>query len=72
MLRMPALRGELQLLSARNDDFRSLCSAFEDAQATLERLRTSQQCQNSPEIAEYERICSEIEDDILSIYMKDF
>ena len=41
MLRMPALRGQLQLLSVRNEDVFNLCGAFDDASVTLERLRKS-------------------------------
>ena len=39
MLKLPVFRGRLQMLSMRNEDFLSLCGAFEEASVTLERLR---------------------------------
>lgn len=72
MLRMPALRGKLRLLSARDDDFRSLCGAFEEAQMMLERLRGHQSCNDPAEIAEYEQVCSGIENEIISMCRKNF
>ena len=65
MLRMPALRGQLQLLSVRNEDVFNLCGAFDDASVTLERLRKSGEDQDV--ILEYENICAEIEREIIEI-----
>lgn len=69
MLKMPALRGQLQVLSARDEGVLSLCGAFDDATDTLERLRLSDQEQHHLIILEYENICSEIEQDIIKICM---
>ena len=38
MLKLPVFRGRLQMLSIRNEDFLSLCGAFEEASVTLERF----------------------------------
>jgi hypothetical protein len=67
MLRMPALRGQLQVLGTRNPDFLSLCGAFEEASATLERLRGEHLNYMKSEIAEYENICQELEQEIISM-----
>jgi hypothetical protein len=67
MLRMPALRGELQALGIRNPDFLSLCGAFEEASDTLERLRQENRNYKKSEIAEYENICQEIEQEIIQM-----
>jgi hypothetical protein len=67
MLKMPALRGRLQILGARNAEFLGLCGAFEQASATLERLQRENKEANKPSIAEYENICREIEEEVLRI-----
>ena len=67
MLRMPSLRGRLQILSARDTNILNLCGAFEEASVTLERLRRQRLESNAVRIAEYEKICEEIEQEIISI-----
>jgi hypothetical protein len=67
MLRMPALRGRLQTLSAMNDDVMSLCGAFEDATVTLDKLRRDWAGGNRAAIVEYEELCQEIEKEIVEI-----
>jgi hypothetical protein len=69
MLKMPALRGQLQALSARDEGVLSLCGAFDDATDTLERLRLSDPERHRLVILEYESICAEIEQDIIKICM---
>ncbi|HWK65583.1 MAG TPA: hypothetical protein VNS34_11615 [Rhizobiaceae bacterium] len=65
MLKMPALRGQLKLLSARSEEMRNLCGAFDEASSTLERLRRERDDRNADMIAEYEKICADIERDML-------
>ncbi|WP_245451135.1 hypothetical protein [Borborobacter arsenicus] len=65
MLKMPALRGELQLLSTRRKEVLGLCGAFEEASSTLDRLRKEGQEKNREIIAEYEALCAEIEQEII-------
>lgn len=62
---MPAYRRRLQLLSVRSEEMRNLCGAFDDASSMLERLRRERDDHNAGMIAEYERLCSDIERDIL-------
>ena len=66
-MRMPALRGRLQVLGAMREDFLSLCGAFEDASATLDELRRSADGRNQAAIVEYEELCREIEKEIIDI-----
>ena len=67
MLKMPALRGQLQVLSARDEGVLSLSGAFDDATDTLERLRLSDPVRHRLIILEYENICAEIEQDVIKI-----
>jgi hypothetical protein len=65
MLKVPALRGKLQRLTASNADLFSLCGAFEDANSTLDRLRRSKSQASSTVVTEYEQLCAEIESEII-------
>jgi hypothetical protein len=67
MLRVPALRERLQAVSASNADMFSLCGAYEDASSTLDRLRKEKSQKNPAIISEYERLCEEIEQEIIEI-----
>jgi hypothetical protein len=67
MLRMPALRGQLQILAAQDGHFLDLCGAFEEASETLEALKAKHRDRSDASVAEYERICAEIEDEIILI-----
>lgn len=67
MLRLPALRGQLQMLSARNPSLLGLCGAYEDASSTLDRMRKDPVLHGAILIREYEQLCSEIETEIIEI-----
>lgn len=67
MLKMPALRGRLQLLSARDPEMLNLCGAFEEASLMLERLARQNTPSNQHQIEEYRNVCSEIEDEIIAM-----
>ncbi|RWC30870.1 MAG: hypothetical protein EOS27_12070 [Mesorhizobium sp.] len=67
MLKMPALRGRLQILSRRNPEILGLCGAFGEASATLERLLKENSPSNREKIEEYRIVCDEIENDIISL-----
>ena len=66
MLKLPAMRGQLQVLSARNNTLLSLCDAFDEASSTLERLRRNGS-KDLKLIAEYEILCSDIEGEVIDI-----
>ena len=67
MLKLPAFRGRLQMLSIRNEHFLSLCGAFEEASVTLERLRRESGDRNKHTIEEYENLCMEVEQEIINM-----
>jgi hypothetical protein len=67
MLKMPALRGRLQILCATNDGVFSLCGAFEDASTTLDRLRKEGAQVDQGVLSEYETLCDEIEKEIIAL-----
>lgn len=71
MLKMPALRGQLQILSKKDPDILGLCGAFGEASATLERLLKENSPSNGKKIEEYRNICNEIENDIISLCVDD-
>lgn len=66
MLKLPALRGQLQILSVQNSSLAAMCDAFYDASSTLETLRTDPRADGAI-IQEYETLCSEIESEIIEI-----
>jgi hypothetical protein len=65
MLRLPAVRGQLQVLVPRTEALSDLCEAYEDANVTLERLRNMPGEDNCPRVREYETICTEIESEVI-------
>ncbi len=69
MLKLPALRGQLQILSARNTSLLALCDAFHDASSTLDTLRRDPSVDNAI-IREYETLCSEIEGEVIEICLR--
>ena len=64
MLRMPELRDRLRELSLTDDDFLSLCGAFEDASTTLDELRRDRDGRNKSAIFKYEEKYRDIETEI--------
>ena len=66
MLKLPAMRGQLQMLSGRNTTLLSLCDAFDEASSTLDRLRRNGSS-DLKLIAEYEMLCSDIEGEVIDI-----
>jgi hypothetical protein len=67
MLKMPALRGRLQILSATNAGMFSLCGAFDEASSTLERLRKEKSRVEPSVVREYETLCDDIEREIIEM-----
>ncbi len=65
MLKLPSIRGELQILAARNHALDDLCEAYEDASVTLERIRKKPGNTDCPLVREYETICAEIETEVI-------
>src|SRR5689334_2865191 len=67
MLKLPALRGRLQLISTRSSSLEGLCEAYEEASATIERFRARFGASPDTLLEEYETICSEIENDVIKL-----
>ena len=67
MLKIPALRGKLRVVSASDADMFSLCGAFEEASSMLDRLRREGDRASPAVIREYESLCDEIEQEIVAI-----
>ena len=66
MLKLPVIRGQLQLLSTRNASLESLCEAYDDATSMLDRQR-GRQPPDTAVLAEYESICREIEEEVIAL-----
>jgi len=65
MLKLPGVRGQLQMLVARQSSLITLCEAYEDASVTLEKMRMMPGDAHCAVVREYEGICLEIEADII-------
>jgi hypothetical protein len=65
MLKLPAVRGELQVLAPRMASLGDLCEAYEDASVMLGRLRNKPGEESCPLVHEYEAICAEIESEVI-------
>jgi hypothetical protein len=65
MLKLPAVRAELQALASRTASLGDLCEAYEDASVALGRLRSEPGEDNCPLVREYETICTEIESEVI-------
>ena len=65
MLRLPALRGRLQILAGRSDSLDGLCEAYEDASVALDRMLREPGDTRSPMVSEYQTICREIESEVI-------
>ncbi len=70
MLKLPNLRADLKLLALQNEHFMGLCGAYDEATATLERLRKSDSQADADMIAEYEAICVDIEREVIMMTAK--
>jgi len=66
MVKLPLLRGELQLLYRNDDTMRELSEAYQDATEMLSTLRGNPTSDRAL-IAEYEAVCVDIETDVVNI-----
>lgn len=65
MLRLPSIRGRLQILASHSPSLMELCEAYGEASAALERLENGRLSQEADLLAEYRSVCSEIEADVI-------
>jgi len=64
MLRLPALRGELQVMWPADASLQALCEAYEDAVGTLDRLLTRAGASETGLVEEYRELCKDLETDV--------
>jgi hypothetical protein len=62
ILKLPALRGQLQIIAAQTTDLNELFEAYEMAASALERFRKEE---DRTRVREYETVCSAIEEDVI-------
>lgn len=65
MLKLPAVRGQLQVLSREGEFISGLCEAYEDASAMLHRIQSNPNEHPKNILIEYQEICLEIEEEII-------
>jgi hypothetical protein len=70
MLKLPAMRGRLQILAAKSSMLKDLCEAYEEASLAAERLLKESSKANASRLLEYETICAEIETDIVRLVLQ--
>ncbi|MDK4700899.1 MULTISPECIES: hypothetical protein [unclassified Rhizobium] len=63
MLKLPALRGRLQILAAQSRRLDDLFEAYEEASLALERFQ--REGKGNRLVVEYEAVCRDIEADII-------
>lgn len=65
MLKLPSLRGKLQILAVRDGALESLCEAYEEASEALSNARLEKAPRKSM-LEEYQNICDEIETEVIN------
>lgn len=70
MLKLPAIRGRLQLLASKSRSLNDLFEAYEEASLALERLMRQRGDEHCPMVTEYKTICAEIESDIIQYVLE--
>lgn len=70
MLKLPALRGRLQILAASSSVLDDLCEAYEIASSAFEALSKRNEPGDAARAAEYEGLCSEIEGDVIHLVLQ--
>lgn len=70
MLRLPALRGRLQILAVRSRRLDDLFEAYEEASLALERFQKDGGGSGGPLVEEYEAVCRDIEADVIQFILQ--
>lgn len=65
MLKLPSMRGRLQILAATSTPLDGMLEAYEEASTTLERMTQEREAERDALIDEYQTVCSEIETDVV-------
>lgn len=66
MVKLPVLRGQLQIIYGQDEALRELTEAYNEATTMLDHLRGNPQSDRTL-LQEYEAVCGEIESDVLNI-----
>ncbi|QFY63414.1 hypothetical protein FZ934_24430 (plasmid) [Rhizobium grahamii] len=66
MLKLPAIRGRLQVIAATSSRLNGAFEAYEEACVALERFKRERDRDSCPLVEEYEALCTEIESDVLA------
>lgn len=69
MLKLPAMRGRMQIIAVKSAALRELFEAYEEASMTAERLAGQGTLANSTRLVEYQTICAEIENDVVQLVL---
>lgn len=66
MMRLPALRGELQIIHGHDAILKDLADAYDEASRTLTELR-GDPGSSMKLLKEYESVCADIESDVVKL-----
>jgi hypothetical protein len=66
MIRLPALRGELQVIFGRDETFRELTFAYYEATEMLARLQGDSTADRTL-LNEYKAVCTDIENEVVTL-----
>jgi hypothetical protein len=69
MLKLPAIRGRLQLIAPTTTNLNEMFEAYEEANVALERFLRDRDGGSSPLIKEYEALCADIESDVIRLVL---
>jgi hypothetical protein len=65
MLKLPLLRGQLQILAGRSMPLGELCQAYGEASAMLERVENGRLSSEEGLVVEYRFLCADIEAEVI-------
>ena len=67
MLKLPSVRGRLQILAGHSPPLLELCEAYGEATETLEKLERGLMIAQDGILEEYRATCAEIEADVIEL-----
>lgn len=70
MLKLPAMRGRLQIMAVKSTILKDLCEAYEEACMAVEQLSKQNLNTGAHRIREYQNLCSEIETDVVHLVLQ--
>ncbi|WP_245503868.1 hypothetical protein [Rhizobium laguerreae] len=70
MLKLPSMRGQLQILAAKPSSLADLCEAYEDASSMRDALQRQGADADLSLLKEYDQICVDIETDVITYCLR--